>query len=287
MHRLLGDLSIGEKIMRTATSELELLQPKSLRDALRMLREEKSLTPIAGCTDVYVDVNFGTLKNGRFLNLWNLDALRKIEVKGKTLSIGALATYTQMVRNKNVQKRLPILVQASLEVGGVQIQNRGTLGGNIANGSPAGDSLPVLAVANAILVLKSLDGTRRVPFNEFYTGYRQSVLRKDELIAAIEFPPVVGKQWFRKVGTRAAQAISKIVMAGIRADQPRLSLGSVAATTIRLPKTEEVLASGGSIEKGQATLLKEINPIDDLRSTREYRRKVSANLLGRFWKETR
>ena len=273
--------------MRTATSELELLQPKSLRDALRMLREEKSLTPIAGCTDVYVDVNFGTLQPKRFLNLWNLDALRKIEVKGKTLSIGALTTYTQMVRNKSVQKRLPMLVEASLEVGGVQIQNRGTLGGNIANGSPAGDSLPVLAVANAILVLKSLDGTRRVPFNEFYTGYRQSVLKKDELIAAIEFPPVMGKQWFRKVGTRAAQAISKIVMAGVRSEQPRLSLGSVAATTIRLPKTEAVLASGGSIEKAQETLLKEINPIDDLRSTREYRRKVSANLLGRFWKETR
>ncbi len=252
-----------------------------------MLREEGPLTPLAGCTDVYVDVNFGTLKTRRFLNLWNLDALRKIEVKAENLSIGALTTYTQMVRNRTVQKRLPILVEASLEVGGVQIQNRGTLGGNIANASPAGDSLPVLAVADAMLVLQNLDGKRHVPFNEFYTGYRQSVLRRDELIVAIEIPPVPGKQWFRKVGTRAAQAISKIVMAAVRTDHPRISLGSVAPTTIRLPRTEEVLASGEPVEKAQEALLKEIQPIDDLRSTRDYRRKVSANLLGRFWKETR
>jgi CO/xanthine dehydrogenase FAD-binding subunit len=251
-----------------------------------MLREEGPLTPIAGCTDVYVDVNFGTLKTDRFLNLWNLDALRKIEVRGKNLSIGALATYTQLVRNRTVRKRLPILVEASLEIGGVQIQNRGTLGGNIANGSPAGDSLPVLAVVDAVLVLQSLDGIRRVPFNDFYTGYRRSVLRPDELIVAIEIPAVPGKQWFRKVGTRAAQAISKIVMAAVRTDRPRISIGSVAPTTIRLPKTEEALASGGSIEEGQAVLLTEIQPIDDLRSTRDYRRKVSANLLARFWKET-
>lgn len=251
-----------------------------------MLREEGPLTPIAGCTDIYVDVNFGTLKADRFLNLWNLDALRKIEVRGKNLSIGALATYTQLVRNRTVRKRLPILVEASLEIGGVQIQNRGTLGGNIANGSPAGDSLPVLAVVDAVLVLRSLDGIRRVPFNDFYTGYRRSVLRPDELIVAIEIPAVPGKQWFRKVGTRAAQAISKIVMAAVRTDRPRISIGSVAPTTIRLPKTEETLASGGSIEEGQAVLLTEIQPIDDLRSTRDYRRKVSANLLARFWKET-
>jgi CO/xanthine dehydrogenase FAD-binding subunit len=181
---------------------------------------------------------------------------------------------------------LPILAAASREVGGVQIQNRGTLGGNIANASPAGDTLPVLAAAEAILVLRSAGGTRRVPFNSFYTGYRKSVARPDELIVAVEIPPVAGRQWFRKVGTRAAQAISKVVMAAVRAPQPRLALGSVAPTVIRLPRTEAVLAAGGSIKEARETLAGEIQPIDDLRSTAEYRRRVCQNLLEQFWTET-
>ena len=116
--------------------------------------------------------------------------------------------------------------------------------------------------------------TRRVPFNSFYTGYRQSVARPDELIVAVEVPPVEGRQWFRKVGTRAAQAISKVVMAAVRAPRPRIALGSVAPTVIRLPKTEAVLAAGGPIEEARETLAGEIQPIDDIRSTAEYRRRV-------------
>jgi CO/xanthine dehydrogenase FAD-binding subunit len=168
----------------------------------------------------------------------------------------------------------------------VQIQNRGTLGGNIANASPAGDSLPVLAVADAVLVLQSAHATRRVPFNNFYMGYRQSVLRADELIVAVEFPQVDGKQWFRKVGTRAAQAISKLVMAAVRAPQPRIALGSVAPTTIRLPRTEAALANGAGIDEAASVLASEIAPIDDIRSSAEYRRTVAANLLRRFWEAT-
>jgi CO/xanthine dehydrogenase FAD-binding subunit len=181
---------------------------------------------------------------------------------------------------------LPILAAAAREIGGVQIQNRGTLGGNIANGSPAGDTLPVLAVSDAVLVLASAAGERRVPFNSFYTGYRQSVLRADELILAVEVPRVSGRQWFRKVGTRAAQAISKVVMAGIRSESPRLALGSVAPTVVRLPLTEAALASGAPIRELRRTLETEIRPIDDLRSTAEYRRRVSGNLLEQFWSDT-
>ena len=251
-----------------------------------MLRDEGPLVPLAGCTDVYVNLNFGTLKDTRFLNLWRLEEMRRIQMRGKILSIGALATYTQMIRSPLVRKRLPILAAASREVGGVQIQNQGTIGGNIANASPAGDTLPVLAVAEAVLVLKSADGTRRVPFNSFYTGYRKSVLRPDELIVGVEIRPIEGRQWFRKVGTRAAQAISKVVMAAIRAPQPRIALGSVAPTVLRLPKTEAVLARGGSIKEARQTLAEGIQPIDDFRSTAEYRRRVSANLLERFWRET-
>ncbi len=272
--------------MRTAISTLRLLEPRSVREALVMLRDEAPCVPLAGCTDVYVNLNFGTSKDTRFLNLWPLDELRRIEIRGGLLSIGALATYTQMIRSPLVRKRLPILAAASREVGGVQIQNRGTLGGNIANASPAGDTLPVLAAAEAVLVLKSAGGTRRVAFNSFYTGYRRSVARSDELIAAVEIPPVEGRQWFRKVGTRAAQAISKVVMGAVRAPRPRVALGSVAPTVVRLPETEAVLEAGGSIEEAWEALAREIKPIDDIRSTAEYRRRVSGNLLEQFWRET-
>jgi CO/xanthine dehydrogenase FAD-binding subunit len=179
-----------------------------------------------------------------------------------------------------------MLVAASREVGGVQIQNRGTIGGNIANGSPAGDSLPVLAAADAVVVLRSLEGERRVPFNGIYTGYRATVIRPDELIVAVEVPPVEGAQWFRKVGTRAAQAISKVVIAGVRAPRPAISLGSVAATVVRLPQTENALAAGSSVEEAQRVLQQEIKPIDDVRSTAAYRLRVAANLVAQFWAET-
>jgi xanthine dehydrogenase small subunit len=272
--------------VRTAVSGLELLQPRTVREALRMLRDEGPLVPLAGCTDVYVGLNFGTLPAKRFLDLWPLAELRRIRLADGALSIGALATYTEIMRSALVRRRLPILAAAAGEIGGVQIQNRGTLGGNVANGSPAGDSLPVLAVAEANLVLVSAAEERRVPFHLFYTGYRKSVLRPDELIAAVEIPRVEGRQWFRKVGTRAAQAISKVVMAAVRSDRPRVSLGSVAPTVVRLPETEAALASGAGIAEARRALDAEINPIDDLRSTAEYRRRVSGNLLEQFWRET-
>ena len=179
-----------------------------------------------------------------------------------------------------------MLAAAAREVGGAQIQNRGTLGGNVANASPAGDALPVLAAAEAIVVLRSADGTRRLPFVSFYNGYRTSVMRPDELIVAFEIPPVPGKQWFRKVGTRLAQAISKIVIAAVRGARPRIALGSVGPTVMRAPRTEEALAAGASIEEARAVLETEIKPIDDIRSTAAYRRHVAGNLLARFWKET-
>ena len=268
--------------MQSAVSHRTFLQPKSLRDALKMLRDEGPLTPMAGCTDLYVALNFGTLKDTRFVNLWPLDSLRTIELRGGMLSIGALATYTDVIRSPLVRKRLPMLVAAAREVGGVQIQNRGTIGGNVANGSPAGDTLPVLAAAGALILLQSAKETRRVPFAAFYTGYRQTVRRADELIVSFEIPPVRGRQWFRKVGTRAAQAISKVVMAGVVGDEPRVAIGSVAPTVVRAVKTEAAIAGGASIEEAQRVLAGEIAPIDDIRSTAEYRSRVAANLLAQM-----
>jgi len=272
--------------MPGSVADRRLLAPRSLRDALKMLAGAGPLTPMAGCTDLYVALNAGALKATRLIDLWPLDELRRIRVASRLISIGALCTYTDIIRSRDVRARVPMLVAAAREIGGAQIQNRGTLGGNVANASPAGDTLPVLAAADAMLVLRSAERERRVPFVEFYTGYRRSVLRPDELITAIEIPRLEGRQWFRKVGTRAAQAISKIVMAGVdpgRGRAPRIAIGSVAPTVVRVPATEAALATGASLADAQAILLDEIAPIDDVRSTAEYRRRVTANLLADFW----
>jgi xanthine dehydrogenase small subunit len=272
--------------VRTATNTLELRQPRSLNEALGLLRDDPALIPLAGCTDLYVSVNFGTLGGSRFLDLGSLAALRRVSVTNDLLVIGALTTYTEIIRSRHVRKLLPMLVEAARQIGGPQIQNRGTIGGNIANASPAGDSLPVLSAADAIVVLRSVAGERRVPFTEFYTGYRASVRKPDELIVAVEIPRQSGAQWFRKVGTRAAQAISKVVMAGVRDQRPRIAIGSVGPTIVRATKTEAALADGASIDDAARLLGDEIHPIDDARSTADYRRAVTMNLLRRFWSDT-
>lgn len=282
---------------------LALQRPRSLKAALAMLSKDPALTPIAGCTDVMVGLHFGTTDQRRFLDLWPLDELRGIAAvgagrpgkAGRGLRIGALTTYSEIIASPIIRKRVPMLVAAAREIGGAQIQNRGTLGGNIANASPAGDSLPVLAAADACIVLRSAGGERRVPFNEFYTGYRASVRQPDELITAIEIPPIAGRQWWRKVGTRRAQAISKIMMAGVRGPAEagrhighvRMAIGSVAPTVVLARNASAVLEGGGSIGEAQAALKAEIAPIDDVRSTGEYRLQVAANLLVQFWEETK
>jgi len=202
------------------------------------------------------------------------------------LRIGALTTYTEIIASPLVRRRVPMLVAAAREVGGAQIQNRGTLGGNIANASPAGDTLPVLAAAGAVIVLRSASGERRVPFNEFYTGYRTSVRQPDELITAIEIPPIEGRQWWRKVGTRRAQAISKIMMAGVRGREVRIAIGSVGPTVLLARNAAAVLAERGSVAEAQVALREEIAPQDDVRSTASYRWQVAENFLAQFWKET-
>jgi CO/xanthine dehydrogenase FAD-binding subunit len=272
--------------VRTPLSSLHLADARTLQEALGWLREDPSLLPLAGCTDVFVALNAGQCSARRFLNLWRLDELRGIDVRDNVLRLGALTTYTDVIGSAIATRWLPMLVEAAGEVGGLQIHNRGTLGGNLANASPAGDTLPVFAAADAIVVLRSVDGERRVPFTAFYTGYRASVRRPDELIVAIEVPAVDGRQWFRKVGTRAAQAISKVVMAAVRAPAPRIALGSVAPTVIRAREAERILANGGSVAEARAALEREIAPIDDFRSSARYRRAVAGNLLARFWTET-
>jgi CO/xanthine dehydrogenase FAD-binding subunit len=255
-----------------------------------MLRDEGPLTPLAGCTDLYVGLEFGTLTDRRFIDLWGLDGLRGIREQGRTLRIGALTTFADLVASPLVRRRLPMLAAASREVGGAQIQNRGTIGGNIANASPAGDTLPVLAAAGAHVLLRSAAGQRRVPFTSYYTGYRQSVRRSDEIVAAVEIPRVDGRQWWRKVGTRRAQAISKVMMAAVwpagrDGGGVRVAFGSLGPTVVRAVGAERILTEGGSIDAAIAALPGDVRPIDDIRSTAAYRRTVAGNLLAQFWQE--
>jgi len=273
--------------MKTSLSTLHLRRATSLSDALTILRDDEPRTPVAGATDVYVQLNFGVHPAVRFLDIWGVDELRGITVRGDTLVLGALATYTAMIASAEVRAWLPMMIEAARQVGGPQIQNRGTVGGNIANGSPAGDSLPVLAAADAVVVLRSASAERRVALTNFYTGYRATVMRPDELIVAVEVPRVAGTQFFRKVGTRAAQAISKIVVAAVRnGNDARIAVGSIAPTVVRLTATERALAGGASLDEAMDALRGEVNPIDDVRSTAEYRKRVTENVVRRFWAST-
>ena len=249
-----------------------------------MLRDEGPLTPLAGATDVYVNLHFGLAKERRYIDLWPVPELRGIAVTGATLRLGALTTYSELIQSALVRRRVPMLVAAAREVGGRQIQNRGTIGGNIANASPAGDSLPPLMAADAAVVLQNAETERRVPLTAFFTGYRETVRRADELLVAVEIPKVVGRQYWRKVGTRRAQAISKIMLAGVRGPVIKLAFGSVGPTVLRVPETERILTERRNLSEAQDALRREISPIDDVRSTAQYRREVSARLLADFWR---
>ena len=234
----------------------------------------------------------------RILDLWGLDELRGIAIEGDTISLGALTTYTEIRRSALCREHLPVLVEAAATIGAAQIQNRGTLGGNVANASPAGDTLPVLLAADASFVLGSVRGERTVPAAEFWPAYRQTALAPDELLLRIRIPLLAGRELrFRKVGTRRAQSISKVVVAlGWRDGSPaspwtdvRLALGSVAATPIRARATEAAIEGRAptpeTADLAAETLAAELHPIDDVRSTAEYRRIVAARVVHRLIRE--
>jgi CO/xanthine dehydrogenase FAD-binding subunit len=274
--------------------EPPVVSPRTLEEAYQVLAAVPH-RPVAGGTDLLVQIT-GEIGEPpeRVMDLWGLDDLRGVQVDGDALVIGALTTYTQIRRSHEVAEFLPSLAEAAATIGAAQIQNRGTLGGNAANASPAGDTLPILLAADADLVLGSRRGERTVPAAEFWPSYRQTALAPDELILRIRFP-LAGQRRvrFRKVGTRRAQAISKVVMA--LAWQPgtegtwrevRVALGSVAATPVRAPRTEAALNDASptaeTADRAADTLRQEIQPIDDVRSTADYRREVAARVLHRL-----
>jgi CO/xanthine dehydrogenase FAD-binding subunit len=281
--------------MRSHPPSYQLISPESLASALDMLSREPGIwQPFAGGTDLMVLLEAGKLPHKNYLNIWNLAELRGIEVTEKHVTLGSLTTYTDIRAHAVLREEFPMLCQAASETGGLAIQNRGTLGGNIVNASPAADSPPALLAYDAELELISVNGVRWLPYHGFHTGYKQMARRPDELLARIRLPRTTRNlhQYYRKVGTRKAQAISKICLAAtarmedaIVADV-RIVFGSVAPIPLRCLKTEETLRrlelNQGSIDKAKVALSREIVPIDDIRSTQNYRLKVSINLLEDF-----
>jgi CO/xanthine dehydrogenase FAD-binding subunit len=280
--------------MRSCLSDYDLVAPDGLQCALEMLASGEGWRPIAGGTDLMVLLNAGRLPFPRLVSLRKLSELRQIAVTDASVTIGAAVTYTQIQRHPVLQSEFPLLCQAASWTGGVANQNQGTLGGNLANASPAADSAPPLLVHDATIRVVSLAGGRAVPYAKFHLGYKLLALQPDELLYSIDLPrrPTSWRYHGRKVGTRKAQAISKVSFAaaarmeGERISDIRLSLASVAPIPLRCFATERLLA-GQSVTRdvvanARQMLKSEITPISDIRSTAGYRSQVAQNLLSEF-----
>ena len=279
--------------MRGHVPSYELRRAADLPGALAALAADPELVPFAGGTDLMVELEAGVLPRGRFLDIRSLDVLRGVELDGDSFRIGALSTYSDVREDPRLGAELPNLVRAARLSGALAIQNRGTIGGNIVNASPAADTPPALLAYGAEVELQSAAALRRVAYEHFHTGYKLHALRPDELLRAVCLPrPAPGtRHFYRKVGTRAAQAISKVTLAaaaeldGERIAACRIGLGSVAPTVVRARGTEAVLV-GAALDdpelerRAREAVVAEIAPIDDDRSTAAYRRGVSANLVG-------
>jgi len=280
----------------------QLVTPASLSEALDDLATHPGARPFAGGTDLMVLLEAGHLPPGRYVDLQHCHELLGIEYGAEGVAIGAMTSYTEIRNSPELATDYPLLGMAAAETGGVATQNRGTIGGNIANASPAADTPPALIVYDASLELISARGARRVPYDQFHQGYKKMDLQPGELIARVHMPPrpivrqkpdaVSWRDYYRKVGTRRAQAISKVCFAGsLEMDagvvkEVRIALGSVAPTVIRARRTEEALRGrrldAAAIDNARRALLSEIAPIDDIRSTARYRARVAVNLLREF-----
>jgi OHCU decarboxylase len=281
--------------MRSNPSDYEMVAPGSLHAIVSLLANEPGVwLPIAGGTDVMVQYAAGKLAARKLVSIWNVPELRRIEVLAGEIRVGAGCTYTDMRRHDIAGDEFPLLGRAARWTGGVANQNRGTIGGNIVNASPAADSLPALLVYDAELLLVSVRGQRRLPYAGFHTGYKKTLLAPDELVQAVCLPRRFSKYFnhCRKVGARNAQAISKVCIAAVGyladgvVEDVRIALGSVAPVPLRLTETE-VAVKGKIIDSDLLLLAKqtaatEIRPIDDIRSTSRYRAAVAGNLVVEF-----
>jgi CO/xanthine dehydrogenase FAD-binding subunit len=281
--------------VRSNPADYQLVAPASLKAAVSLLASEPGAwLPIAGGTDLMVQYAAGKLPTLKLVSIWNLPELRRIEVLPEEICIGAGCTYTDLRENDVVAREISLLARAASWTGGIANQNRGTLGGNIVNASPAADSLPALLVYEAELILVSVRGERRLPYVGFHTGYKKTKLAPDELVRAICVPRRFSEYlaYTRKVGARNAQAISKVCLAGLGrihggvVEDVRIALGSVAPVPLRLVETERVVTgkplTPSLLALAKKTAAAEIRPIDDIRSTSRYRAAVTGNLVAEF-----
>lgn len=281
--------------MRAYLPAYELISPASLDDVLGLLANEPGVwKPFAGGTDLMVLLESGKLPHKNYLNIWNLAELRGIGVTTDHVTLGALTTYTEVQAHPILRQEFPMLCQAASETGGLAIQNRGTIGGNIVNASPAADSPPALLAYDADVELVSLQGSRWIPYREFHSDYKKMDLRAGELLRGVRLPRATAHltHYYRKVGTRKAQAISKVCFAGVgnvsegKFANVRIALGSVAPIPLRCTKTEGVIngipAGTAALTQARKQLASEITPIADIRSTADYRLRVALNLLQDF-----
>lgn len=289
--------------MRGFVPEFSLHREPSFAATMQLLRDHPGrYKPFAGGTDLMVLFESGVLRHREFVDISRFSELHDIRVSDTWIEIGACETYTNIQHHPVIRSEFPSLAQAGSETGGLAIQNRGTIGGNIANASPAADSPPALLAYGAELVLASASGQRLVGYDQFHKGYKVMDLKPDELIVAVRLPrrsPDPGKvvHFYQKAGTRRAQAISKVVFCGFAVTvggivrEVRCAIGSVGPVTIRCQQVEQALAGKVVDQKIEQTavdaLLREISPMDDIRSNKEFRNDVSVNLLRKFLRELR
>jgi CO/xanthine dehydrogenase FAD-binding subunit len=286
---------------------MEFLQPTTWAEALAMKAANPEALPIAGGTDVMVEINFDRQRPAAFLDLTRIAELSEWGQEGERLRIGAGVTYTRLI--DELGDRLPGLAMASRTVGSPQIRNRGTVGGNLGSSSPAGDAHPPLLASGAIVELSSTAGTRRLPVHEFYIGPKRNAMREDELITAFLIEPARGPQQFSKVGTRNAMVIAVCSFALAIDSQRRTigtGIGSAAPTPVTAPDAERFLAGvleerglwekPAAVEESALARFGELvaaaaSPIDDVRGTAAYRRHALAVMARRSfawaWEEYR
>lgn len=284
--------------MRGNPKAHQLIAPGNLAAVLELMATEPGVwTPIAGGTELMVAHAAGRLNAQKLVSLWDIPELRFVHATETDIAIGAGATFLDLRRSPLIADELSLLAKASSWIGSIANQGRATLAGNLVNGSPAADSSPALLVYDAEIEMISTRGSRRIPYNAFHTGYKRNALATDELLYAVHLPRRFRqhRQYLRKVGTRRAMAIAKVALAGtalvasgaIR--EIRLAAASLAAFPTRLYKTEGALLNRPitreTMQAGGKAILAEALPIDDIRSTAEYRRRVAANLLEEFLRE--
>ena len=274
-------------------SEIDVLSPHTLEDALTLLQQyQNDIRIVAGGSDIIIQLRDGVVKTEKLLNILSLKDLKFIEEKDNRLHIGSLSTYTEIINSQQIKRHAWILRDAAKQIGAVQLQNTATIGGNLGNASPAADSLPPLYALGATVVTRSIGGRREIPIEKFFSGYRKTTLKPDELIEEIYFDRLNSNDAaaYLKLGLRKANAISIVDVAVALRQKVRnsynhvnVALGAVAPTIVRAHSCEQALIGKNltdiSLKEAAKLASQDVSPITDIRGSAEYRRRVVSSLV--------